>query len=379
MDGGFSTVTFICSKTDDISIMEAQDSLGLEQDFEEFESQCHDYRKETKRIKGEIEDLKSAKTDIDAAVENAVDDLEIWEALKDDAEGGKIVFAPRAPTGGKRKRGNEKGPKKRKKRRTSDSESDSERSASDFVDDNDEEDARDSESTDNHDSERASLSLEDINAKLAELKVTRRNARQQKSTIDEQMKPLRDELAEIEKKIDAIEVEERAICIAGRNEYSKGAIQQDFAAGIKELDQEIAEEVDAANFNPELDVRDYDDVARSLLVFCVSARAYQRLMGRLRQESDVPGFKTVQETEIPQLQEHCKQLTVAGRTNACNQFLATLSQLLNSLALWAVNDGTGANLTREQKTREDRLLQQQLKSLESVSVPPFFAQRVALT
>jgi len=56
-----------------------------------------------------------------------------------------------------------------------------------------------------------------------------------------------------------------------------------------------------------------------------------------------------------------------------------LSQLLNSLALWAVNDGTGANLTREQKTREDRLLQQQLKSLESVSVPPFFAQRVALT
>lgn len=28
MDGGFSAVTFICSKTDDISIQEAQDSLG---------------------------------------------------------------------------------------------------------------------------------------------------------------------------------------------------------------------------------------------------------------------------------------------------------------------------------------------------------------
>lgn len=28
MDGGFSAVTFICSKTDDISLLEAQDSLG---------------------------------------------------------------------------------------------------------------------------------------------------------------------------------------------------------------------------------------------------------------------------------------------------------------------------------------------------------------
>lgn len=373
MDACFSTVTFICSKTDDISIMEAQDSLGLEQDFEDFELQCQDYRKETKRIKAEIEDIKSAKKDIDAAVENAINDLEIWEALKDDAEGGKTVFPLRAPTGGKRKRGSQKTPKKCKKRRIQGSESDSEGSASDFVDDNEEEDASDSESVDNNNFEGAPLSLEDINAKLAELKVTRRNARQQKSTIDEQMKPLSVELAEIEKRIDAIEVEERAICIAGRNEYSKGAIQQDFAAGIKELDQEIAEEGDAANFNPELDVRDYDEVARSLPVFCVSARAYQRLMGRLRQESDVPGFKSIQDTEMPQLQEHCKRLTVAGRTNACNQFLATLSQLLNSLALWAANDGTGANQTLEQKTREDRLLQQQLKSLESVSICSIFA------
>ncbi|EAW12440.1 uncharacterized protein ACLA_064110 [Aspergillus clavatus NRRL 1] len=33
MDGGFNTVTFICSKTDDISLIECQESLGLEEEI----------------------------------------------------------------------------------------------------------------------------------------------------------------------------------------------------------------------------------------------------------------------------------------------------------------------------------------------------------
>lgn len=35
-----------------------------------------------------------------------------------------------------------------------------------------------------------------------------------------------------------------AMCISGRNQYFKGAIQQDFAAGMRELDQELAAEED---------------------------------------------------------------------------------------------------------------------------------------
>lgn len=34
------------------------------------------------------------------------------------------------------------------------------------------------------------------------------------------------------------------MCISGRNQYSKGAIQQDFAASMRELDQELAAEED---------------------------------------------------------------------------------------------------------------------------------------
>jgi hypothetical protein len=46
------------------------------------------------------------------------------------------------------------------------------------------------------------------------------------------------------------------ICIAGRDDYSRRAIQQAFAAGIKELDQENAAEEDEDNFNPVEELRD---------------------------------------------------------------------------------------------------------------------------
>lgn len=143
---------------------------------------------------------------------------------------------------------------------------------------------------------------------------------------------------------------------------------QDFAAGIKELDQEMAADEDEENFDPEFDLRNYDEVARGLPVFCVSSRAYQKLQGRLRQDPTVPGFETIEETEIPQLQAHCKQLTGKGRVANCQRFINNLSQLLNSLAMWASNDGTGANMTPEQKAREEKYLQKGLKELESVSL-----------
>ena len=140
-------------------------------------------------------------------------------------------------------------------------------------------------------------------------------------------------------------------------------------AGMKELDQEIAAEDDEENFNPEADIRDYDEVARSLPVFCVSSRGYQKLQGRLKKDPAVPGFQSLEQTEIPQLQAHCKQLTVAGRTTACKRFMTNLSQLLNSMNLWASNDGTGANLTPEQRAKEAKFLQKSLENLETVSGP----------
>ena len=89
------------------------------------------------------------------------------------------------------------------------------------------------------------------------------------------------------------------ICIVERNKFSKSAIQQDFAAGIKEIDQENSAEEDEESFDPEHEIRDYRQVAEPLPVFCVSSRSYQKSCGRMRKDNGVHGFVTDQETEIP--------------------------------------------------------------------------------
>lgn len=66
---------------------------------------------------------------------------------------------------------------------------------------------------------------------------------------------MRKEIDENKKAEEEIESKMSALCISGRNAYSKGAIQQDFAAGIKELDQELAAEEDEENFDPDAEVR----------------------------------------------------------------------------------------------------------------------------
>ncbi|TDZ99668.1 Nuclear GTPase SLIP-GC [Colletotrichum sidae] len=133
----------------------------------------------------------------------------------------------------------------------------------------------------------------------------------------------------------------KADCIQGRNEYSKTSIQRDFAAGIKELDEEAAIEDDAKTFNPDEDARDYDEVAQNLPVFCVSSRAYQKLCGRFQKDNfSSDGFRDVDETEIPQLQKHVMKMAEDRRAAHYRSFLNSLSQLLNSMQIWASSDGT---------------------------------------
>lgn len=358
------SVTFICSKTDDISIMEAQESLGLDDEMSESWLKMDDLSKTQKSLEGELNELKDTRELLGATFNQADDDIEVWDGLRDSLEDGKTVLAPRnKPSSKKRKGRSAKKPRKRQRR---DATSDEE-----FIDDeNSDESASepDSEEELESDEPREPLSEDQVNAKISELRSMKKEARRQRLEITNKVTEIEDEIEKARDAEEKIETNMAALCISGRNGYSKGAIQNDFAQGIRELDMEIAAEEDEENFNPDSDARDYEEVARSLPVFCVSSRGYQKLQGRLRKDPKVPGFVTVEETEIPQLQAHCKQLTEAGRSANCKRFINNLSQLLNSLALWASNDGTGANMTEEQRRREEKFLQKGLKELESVSL-----------
>ena len=380
MDGGFSryvfrhgcrqfllirdSVTFICSKTDDISLTEAQDSLGLDEEMEPSWEEMDRHAKDQRRLNKDLEEMKDSKTIYGEDMADVDEQLEIWDLLKDDLEAGKTVFAPVPKPSKKRKRGLGSSKQRKKQRRSSDDSSeDDEHSAY-------EEDASSTEDEPDDDTRQRGdpLNEEMIVAKITELRTTKRNARRQRTEIEEKMTAVRAEIEKASKAEKRIEAQMAALCISGRNAYSKGAIQQDFAAGIKELDQELAAEEDEENFNPDAETRDYEEVARSLPVFCVSSRGYQKLQGRLQKDPSVPGFKSIEETEIPQLQAHCRKLTEAGRAASCKRFLNNFSQMLNSLTMWASSDGTGAHLTAEEKAKEAKFLQGSLKKLESVSL-----------
>lgn len=140
-----------------------------------------------------------------------------------------------------------------------------------------------------------------------------------KATAKSQIHKLKLRKTELRERVAEIQAEISASCIAGRNEYSRGAIQRDFAAGIKELYQA---DQDEETFNPDEELHDYEKMGAELKVFCVSSRAYQKMCGRLKKDKAVPGFTKVAETEVWRLcivMRHILKFTDTPTAGTCNR------------------------------------------------------------
>lgn len=365
-DGTYSAVTFICSKTDDISLTEATDSLKLGARMAELDDQGGDIASRRANLTRELKDIKSTIKDFEQSMQQIEDDEEIWEGLEQKLATGRTVYAPSKRTstlGSKRKSSSSSSPPPARKRRRRTIDSDEEQDENSETDENEGETEVELQD-ETISSEKQPLTEDEIESKLVELKAMYKDARREKSSLGGRVTELRKMLNVLDDEEDDLFTQKTAIAIDGRNTYSRTAIAQDFAAGIRELDQEAAEDEDPDSFDPSENVRDYDAVAASLPVFCVSSRAYQKLSGRMKKDNDVPGYSMLADTEIPQLQAHCKKLTEKGRQASCRRFLNSLKQLLGSLGLWASDDGTGVKLTATQKDGEKQFLTKKLKELE---------------
>ncbi|EAA33384.2 hypothetical protein GE21DRAFT_6469 [Neurospora crassa] len=371
-DGAYSAVTFICSKTDDISVTEAVESLNLEERVSQHETQIRSKEDEIKKLKKKLGDLKDQEAACDEIRDHLDEEMEKWDVLLDKLDKGEQVYDPaEAQQTKKRKRhGRARGSRKRRNNDPIDSDSGSSSDSGSDGDGNDS-DAELSDLSDKENSdpkageEKKPLTKEEIENKISSLREEKKKIRSGIRDLKDQAKETRTAIKEIESEKKNLESEVKAICIQGRNEYSRTAIKKDFAMGIKELDQETAIEEDEENFDPDVDLRDYDKVAETLPVFCVSSRAFQKLSGRLvRDKFNSAGFRSLEETEIPQLQAHAQKLTENGRAASCRRFLADLSQLLNSLSMWATNDGTRSNLTDSEKRAEENHLRKRIDQME---------------
>lgn len=78
-DGIYSRVTFICSKTDDISITEAADSLGLEDEMAADWERMDAIDKSLATLKQNIKDLGESRAVYGAVINDADDAMEVWE------------------------------------------------------------------------------------------------------------------------------------------------------------------------------------------------------------------------------------------------------------------------------------------------------------
>jgi hypothetical protein len=84
------------------------------------------------------------------------------------------------------------------------------------------------------DENRQPLTEGEIEEKLGELKADKKQHRRDKKLVQDKITALREQVKGINDEKETLLAEVKAICIQGRNEYSRKAIKQDFAMGIKE-------------------------------------------------------------------------------------------------------------------------------------------------
>ncbi|KAK2030789.1 hypothetical protein LX32DRAFT_716264 [Colletotrichum zoysiae] len=127
-------------------------------------------------------------------------------------------------------------------------------------------------------------------------------------------------------------------CHRKRKELSTEAVRRHLAKSFKDLDRQ-----DAA-FEPEdATLRDYEDMSRQTPVFCTSSKVYREICGIVLSDDDsTPGYETEEDTEIPQLQAHAQKMTEELRINKHKEVLSGICQLLNSIAIWALNSAGSA-------------------------------------
>lgn len=280
MDGNYSNVTFVCSKTDDISVAGVADKLDVDGTIRAIWDREEECSREILKLKREMR--------------RQADEREELEERREELETQR--------------------PKKRKLAEVLNSDN-----AQGLQDPSTGVDAADG----------------DPEAEIAHVgkEIVR---------IRKVLKEMKTRMSDLQAESRALKIEATAKCVEARNKYSKGAIRTDFADGVREM-AEDTETQQPGNITQPAAEQDYAQIAQSLLVFCVSSRGYQYLMGRCLKDGDIGGYRCPADTEIPQLQEHGMRLGELELLTTNKEFLADLAGLLRSMLLWASSGCSSRN------------------------------------
>ncbi|KAG8979124.1 hypothetical protein FRC05_009334 [Tulasnella sp. 425] len=371
MDGNYdtSTVTFVATKTDDISCNEIITALRLEDDPEllEIEDKIRQYRRDEneKRKAKEQADAEGKKLG-QAFREKRAIVLEYKEwirALKDDKDFEPTLTAtkkakgsqPQKTESGKKRKSSGESPKAKRRKSNRDADDEDDPDLDGFVvDDHDSDSDSDimsdvesvvskvTASDKDSDDERSENGDDDVVEDMVEedeeseeevtvesLKAKQTIAEDEAREIKEKLEATKNTARDALKQLDKLETrlakaqrQKNGFCAKARNEYSRDSLKEDWRAGVREMDQEAAMQKDPDNFDPSFEARDY--AAINLPTFTVSSRDYIRLTKQVEGDGKPTCFSDTKDTQIPDLQAWCHSLTISSRERTARSFLQKL-------------------------------------------------------
>lgn len=285
--------------------------------------------------------LTAQMRDADLGLTSLEEEQQVWEDIRKKYQKGHKVFPPHVPSKRKRPAGSRRSRTTRRK----------------VVDEGPGEEEV---------PEVLPLTENDISTKLDYLQNQIGPAENDYADMEQQKEALEQELVNLEQEKNDAAVDGARLCIQRRNNIVKKSIKEDFASGIRELDEDEPEG-EEETFDPSAaQSRDYRQVAQSLPVFTISAKAHQQICRPKKREAQIIGFKIPFDTEIPQLVEHAMRLPEKGRIVALRNWLNEVRQLLVSLIIWCtagdVNLGSNQMSVHEQ-TWESKFLQNEISNL----------------
>ncbi|KAK1464497.1 hypothetical protein CCUS01_08071 [Colletotrichum cuscutae] len=354
-DGAHNNITFICTKADDISLDEAAPSLSIVDLIAKEQERKIGMESEIERKRGELKSLELQKASAQEKYSIIGNDFDTWHGLYRQVSKGHTTFAPmESPRKRKRSRPQrEKEPAIAKKVKKEPGQSDTDESSDDSDLDAVESDDDDLEGRPEP------FSIEETRNKLEELKASKKAAWEERKKITRQMTQIKKDIRDLSKQRSAVKIQMYRYCIQGRNDYSRQAIKEDFAFGLKEFDEELlAEQEGEMRTRQQVEVvsPDYEQIGRDLPVFRISSRGYQQLRGRMKKDHRVVGFTSLDDTGVPGLRDYTLEQAAAIQASHFRHHLSEICRLLGALDLFFAGDVANLKLSENEKKQETQSL-----------------------
>jgi hypothetical protein len=217
MDGTYSNMTFVCSKTDDISPKEIEETLDHDGELEELHRREKNPIKDISTAKESVVSSEYAHKNLCRTIRQLERSLKGWKKLARKAKIHDFVEVPQDLSKKRKRQTKDSLPAKRQKPADADELADDDASADSHTDEDD-----------------RMYTLSQIEAEILRLQL---ELKTRNSEIQEAMEAKLVSEREHQELIDEkrhLLFERRARCIAMRNSYSKISIGRDFAEGIRE-------------------------------------------------------------------------------------------------------------------------------------------------